>query len=188
MLLAGLWLGPLPDMARRAFSPHMILHLGVMVAAAPLIALGLLRLLERQQPDLSLLGAISASGLEFIVVWGWHAPALHEAAARSSAAFALQQISFLVAGIGIWTICLARRTRRDFATGALAMFFTSMHMTMLGVLLVLAPSLLYAPEFCLGAFGLDSLADQQLGGGLMALFGGGAYAIGGAWLAARLAA
>jgi len=189
LLLAWLWLGPLPEMARRAFSPHMILHLGVSVGAAPLLAIGLLRLLPSPRRPLRwpLAAAIGASALEFAVVWGWHAPALHEASARSPAIFALQQASFLLAGTLLWGLCLAGRSRRDLALGALAMLFTSMHMAMLGVLLVLAPALVYAPQFCLGAFGLAPLADQQVGGGLMALAGGAAYVVGGAWLAARLA-
>ncbi len=187
-LLAALWLGPLPDMARRAFSPHMILHLGVTLAAAPLLAIGALRLLPAQwlrsrQP---LAAALAVSALEFVVVWGWHAPALHEAAAASPFMFAVQQASFLGAGLALCGTAFFSRSRRHAASGALAMLLTSMHMAMLGVLLVLAPRLIYAPQFCLGAFGLDPLADQQLGGGLMALFGGGAAAIGGAILALRL--
>lgn len=187
-LLVGLWLGPLPEMARRAFSPHMILHLGIMLAAAPLVAIGAIRLLPAHwlfsgQP---LAAALAVSALDFVVVWGWHAPALHEAAAASPALFALQQGSFLAAGLALWGTAFFGRSRRQAAAGALAMLLTSMHMAMLGVLLVLAPRLIYAPQFCLGAFGLDPLADQQLGGGLMALFGGGAAAIGGAVLALRL--
>ena len=42
-LLALLWLGPLPEMSRTAFSAHMILHLGIVAAAAPLLAIGLNR-------------------------------------------------------------------------------------------------------------------------------------------------
>ncbi|MBX9462877.1 MAG: hypothetical protein KL840_07885 [Aquamicrobium sp.] len=70
-------------MARRAFSPHMILHLAVAVVAAPMIVIGLLRLFPNiRAPRRLLLGALAASALEFAVVWGWHAPAMHEAAAR----------------------------------------------------------------------------------------------------------
>ncbi|WP_340160543.1 cytochrome c oxidase assembly protein [uncultured Hoeflea sp.] len=187
LLLAGLWLGPLPGMARRAFSPHMILHLGVMVVAAPLIVIGFMRL---SPPDLvprfRYLGAFAASVFDFAVVWGWHVPALHEAAARLDPAFALQQLSFLAAGLWLWWICLAGRDAGSGAAGAFAMLFASMHMAMLGVLLVLAPTLVYAPQFCLGAFGLDPLQDQQFGGGLMALFGALPYVAGGAYLASRL--
>ncbi|KGF69040.1 cytochrome c oxidase caa3-type, assembly factor CtaG-like protein, partial [Hoeflea sp. BAL378] len=188
LLLAWLWLGPLPEMARRAFSPHMMLHLGVMVVAAPLIVIGLLRLFpDTRAPRRPLLAAFAASALDFSVVWGWHAPALHEAAARWDRVFALQQLSFLLAGFVLWWVCLAGRDGKTRAAGALAMLFTSMHMAMLGVLLVLAQALIYAPQFCLGAFGLDPLTDQQLGGGLMALFGALPYVLGGAYLSLRLA-
>lgn len=189
LLLAALWLGPLPEMARRAFSPHMILHLGLTLVAAPLVAIGAIRLLPthwREGAGQPLSAALAVSALEFVVVWGWHAPALHEAAAGSSVMFAVQQASFLAAGLALWGTAFFGRGRRHAAAGALAMLLTSMHMAMLGVLLVLAPRLVYAPQFCLGAFGLDPLGDQQLGGGLMAFFGGGAAAIGGAVLALRL--
>lgn len=188
LLLAWLWLGPLAEMARRAFSPHMILHLGVVVVTAPLIVIGLLRLFPGTRPPRHLLlAALAASAFEFAVVWGWHVPAMHEAAARWQPVFMLQQLSFLLAGLALWWVCLAGRDRKAHAVGGLAMLFTSMHMAMLGVLLVLAPTLIYAPQFCLGAFGLDPLADQQFGGGLMALGGALPYVVGGAWLASRLA-
>lgn len=187
LLLVIFWLGPLPGMARRAFSPHMILHLGVMVLAAPLIAIGLLGLFPPERaPRLRFPGAFAVSVFDFAVVWGWHAPALHEAAARLDSVFALQQLSFLVAGLWLWWICIAGRDTGSNAAGAFAMLFASMHMAMLGVLLVLAPALVYAPQFCLGAFGLDPLHDQQLGGSLMALFGALPYVAGGAYLASRL--
>lgn len=187
VLLAWLWLGPLPDLARRAFSPHMILHLAVAVVAAPMIVIGLLRLFPNiRAPRRLLLVALAASALEFAVVWGWHAPAMHEAAARWLPIFAVQQLTFLLAGMTLWWACLADHDRRGLAIGAGAMLFTSMHMAMLGVLLVLAPALIYAPQYCLGAFGLDPLADQQFGGGMMALFGTLPFVIGGSWLVWRL--
>jgi len=189
LLLVWLWLGPLPEMARRAFSPHMILHLGVSVVAAPLVVIGLLRLAPRARAPRNVVPwALAASLFEFVVVWGWHAPAMHEAAARRGDVFVLQQVSFLAAGLLLWWTCLAGSSTGERAVGGLAMLVTSMHMAMLGVLLVVAPALLYAPQFCLGAFGLDPLADQQLGGGLMALLGALPFVLGGAWLAARLAA
>lgn len=188
LLLAWLWLGPLPTMARSAFSAHMILHLGVVAVAAPLLVIGLLRLVPAVRPPRQLiLTGLAVSLLEFAVVWGWHVPAMHEAASRSPPIFILQQVSFLGAGLALWWICLAGWDRKAHAVGAIAMLFTSMHMAMLGVLLVIAPTLIYAPQFCLGAFGLAPLADQQLGGGLMALFGALPYVVGGAWLASRLA-
>lgn len=188
VLLGLLWLGPLPDMARRAFSPHMILHLGVAVVAAPIIAIGVLRIWpETQPPSRPILAAGGASAFEFAVVWGWHLPLMHEAAARETLVFVLQQLSFLFAGLFIWWVALSGKDRKSQALGAFTMLFTAMHMAMLGLLLVQAPGVLYAAQFCLGAFGLDPLQDQQFGGGLMAFLGALPFVIGGAWLASQLA-
>lgn len=188
LLLCLLWLGPLADMARTAFSPHMILHLGVVVVAAPLLVIGAMRLLPGLRPaGAGVPLAIAASALEFVVVWGWHLPALHEEASRWQSVFMLQQASFLGAGLLLWWACLAGRDAGARVTGGFAMLFTAMHMAMLGVLFVLAPDLVYAAQFCLGAFGLEPMADQQFGGGLMALFGALPLVVGGAWLASLVA-
>lgn len=189
LVLALLWLGPLPALSRRAFSAHMLLHLGVAVVAAPLLALGLNRTRYGFTPARGpLLPALLASAVEMAVVWGWHLPALHEAAALDGRAFAAQQASFLAAGLAIWMVSLAGGSRAAAGTGMLAMLLTFMHMAMLGVLLAAAPSLLYAPELCLGTFGLDPLADQRLGGALMAVGGGLPYLIGATLLAHRFIA
>lgn len=186
VILAGLWLSPLPAMSARAFSPHMILHLGVAVVAAPLIAIGVSRT-RFGLPDSSglVVGALLASAVEMAVVWGWHIPALHEAAARSDPAFIAQQISFVAAGMGVWLVSFAGGARAAAGIGMLAMLFTFMHMAMLGILLTLAPDILYAPEVCQGAFGLDRLDDQRFGGALMAVGGGLPYLAGGLVLAHR---
>jgi putative membrane protein len=52
------------------------------------------------------------------------------------------------------------------------LFLTFTHMSMFGLVITLAPRLIYDPSFCLGAFGLTSLDDQRLGGILMAVCGG----------------
>ena len=186
-LLAWLWLGPLPEMSRRAFSPHMILHLGVAVVAAPLIVWGLKNLgfLGRDLTHPFLL-ATAASLFELVVVWGWHAPAPHEAAAFRDPIFVLQQASFLAAGLAVWGIGFAGRGKASQGIGAMAMLMTFSHMAMLGLLISLAPQLLYAPEICQGAFGLGQLDDQRFGGALMAVGGGTPYLLGGIVLAYKL--
>lgn len=188
-LLAGLWLGPLPGMARTAFSPHMILHLGVGVVAAPLIALGLLGAGRGVRlPRRPLLMAAAASGIEMLIVWGWHAPVLHEAAARYDFMFAVQQITFLMAGMLVWMASFSGGSRMADGIGALAMLMTFAHMAMLGVLLSVAPELIYSPFVCQGAFGLDPLQDQRLGGALMGVAGSTPYFLGGMVLAYRFIA
>ena len=179
LLLVLLWYGPLPDMARRAFSPHMFLHLGVTVVAAPLIALGLVWLGRDRAIRHPVSLALGASLFVMFVVWGWLAPVLHEAAAGHLPAFVAQQASFFCAGVLIWAAAFSGNIRAMAGVSVFAMLFTFIHMTMLGLLLSLAPGLLYDPAFCLGAWGLDPLDDQRLGGVLMAVLGGLPYLAGG---------
>src|SRR5690606_12356978 len=87
-------------------------------------------------------GPIGASAVEFAVVWGWHLPVPHDAARSIPAISALEQASFLAAGLLLWLACLRQDPYRQGA-GVLALLLTSMHMTLLGVLLTLAPRALF---------------------------------------------
>ena len=190
LLLAALWLGPLPSLAARSFAAHMTLHMGVVAVAAPLIAAGLavggwrlagpspsvdLPPTVNRQPPTPLLAPIPLSVLELIIVWAWHAPALHQAARHEAGIMALEQASFLGAGVLVWLSSLRNR-----GPGIVALLLTSMHMTLLGALLALTPRPLYAHH------GTAALADQHLGGAIMLLIGGASYLAGGLWLTMRL--
>jgi len=189
MVLAALWLGPLPAISRHAFSWHMILHLGVGLVAAPLIAIGAIRCGGGfGEPRHPLLLGCTASLVEMVVVWGWHAPLLHEAAALDERMFAAQQLSFLFAGMIVWGASFSGSSRAAAGAGALALLLTFTHMVMLGMLLVLASHLIYSPIVCQGSFGLGPLEDQHLGGALMAVGGGLPYLIGGTVLFYRMIA
>lgn len=186
-VLAACWLGPLPAMSRTAFSAHMLLHLGVTALAAPLLAIGLARAgLKLGRTDRAGKWMLAAFSAEMIVVWGWHLPALHEAAAYNVWIFVVQQVCFLAVGLAIWLLGFAARSRFDIAAAMLGFFLTFAHMTMLGVLLFMAPKLLYPAELCLGAFGFEQLEDQRFGGLLMAAWSGIVYLAGTLVLGARL--
>jgi putative membrane protein len=94
----------------------------------------------------------------------------------------LEQLCFLGAGLLLWSSVLRADHR---AAGIGALLLTSMHMTLLGVLIGLAPRPLYAAADHHLA-GMDPLIDQQLGGVLMLLVGGASYFIGGLVLLASL--
>ncbi len=192
LLLAALWLGPLPSLAAGSFAAHMTMHMGVVAVAAPLIAAGLavggwrlagpppavvdlLPTANRQPPTNMLLAPIPASVLELVIVWAWHAPALHQAARHEAGIMALEQASFLGAGVLVWLSSFRNR-----GPGIVALLLTSMHMTLLGALLALTPRPLYAHH------GTAALADQHLGGAIMLLIGGASYLAGGLWLTMRL--
>jgi putative membrane protein len=188
LALAAAWLGPLPLMARHAFAAHMALHMTVVALAAPLLALGVAG--GRCDPVRiapALFPPIPLSMLELIVVWAWHAPALHGAARERPAAFAAEQAMFLLAGVLVWLSALGGgdgggQARR--AAGVVALLLTSMHMALLGALLALTPRPLYHQH---GKFPA-ALDDQHLGGALMLLAGGLVYLAGGLGLTRRVLA
>ena len=193
ILLAGLWFGPLPQRAQGSFAAHMVMHMGVVAVAAPLLAIGLLRLWPNRFGLLTPALAILASFVEFAVVWTWHAPALHDAARSDGALFLVEQASFLAAGLFVWIAAIGTVTT-DGATslaaraaGTLALLVTSMHMTLLGALLLLSPRPLYAcAEICAPAASYTPLGDQQFGGVVMLIVGGASYLIGGLVLLASV--
>jgi putative membrane protein len=125
-----------------------------------------------------MLWAVLGAAFEWLFVWGWHVPILHERAALDPAVFRVQQASFLAAGMAVWLPGVAGRGRRAAAAGLLGTALAAMHMTMLGVLLATSPGLLYPAGLCGGFLGLDALEDQRLGGVLMALGGGLPYIAG----------
>ena len=166
-LLAAVWLGPLPQLAMGSMTAHMVLHLAVVAVAPALLAWPVP---VAQGPVL--LGA--AVLIEMLVVWGWHAPDAHVWARLSGAGFALEQASFLFAGMLLWSAALGAGPHG----GAAILLFTSMHMTLLGALLGLAPRPLY-DVYCSGLLGLGPLEDQQVAGALMAGLGGLVYMVSG---------
>ncbi len=173
-------------MSSESFAAHMTAHMALVAVAAPLLALGVagsqfdpVRFAPR------LFAPIAASLVDLVGVWGWHLPSLHHAARRDAVVFVLEQGSFLAAGVFLWMAVLGgdstvRRGRA--AVGAVALVFTSMHMTLLGALFALAPR----PLFQHGVHGADGLGSLHAGGVVMILTGGASYLIGGLWLIGRV--
>lgn len=186
--LAALWLSPLVPMTRTAFSPHMLLHLGVTLVASPLLGLALARRLSAPAGfGEALRWYLFAMACEMLAVWGWHIPILHDAAGQDTAIFVIEQASFLTGGVALWSAVWTARNSGATVAATLVLFLTFSHMTMFGLILALAPRLLYDPNLCQGAFGLGRLDDQHFGGMIMAL-GGLPYLIVAASMLARVIA
>lgn len=162
-LALALWTLPLAAWLG-AFEAHMLRH-AALVAVAPALIAPLLP--ARGAPPLAL-----AAVLEFAAAWGWHLPGPHLAATLSPLWRAVEQGSFLLAGLLVWWGALAARP----LAGAGALLLTSIHMTMLGAAITLAPRALY--PYC-------DLASQQSGGVLMLAVATPAYLLGGLALARR---
>lgn len=189
LLLLLAWAGPLPRLVPDSFAAHMALHMGVVGIAIPVLAVGLAPMIADHPWLRSQLALpIAVSLLDFVIVWGWHTPALHHASRTSGWALVYEQASFAFASLLVWVLALAApRGRRDSAAlaGALTLFFTSMHMTMLGALIGLAPRPIYPGHAHNTLFGLSELADQQVGGVIMLAIGGVIYLAGGLTLVSR---
>lgn len=190
-VLGAAWLGPLPRMVGESFTAHMLLHMIVVAIAAPLLAAALAARLDgRAIAGRMLAFALLASLLDLFVIWGWHLPALHEATRTTGWVLAAEQGSFLAVGLFVWVTALAAPAASAQAAalaGAGALFFTSMHMTLLGVLLGLAQTPICRTWSGAGPlFGLTILEDQQVGGTVMLAVGGSVYLAGGLVLVARV--
>ena len=181
VVLATAWLGALPELARQSFTAHMTLHISVIAIGVPMLALGIAGSpLDPVRRFPVLFAPIPASIVELVIVWAWHAPLLHGMARSSHALLLVEQGSFFLAGMLVWLASfggdpLQRHQRAVAATAGLLL--TSMHMTLLGVLLAIAGRPLYAHAHA-ALFGLSPLQDQHAGGLIMLLFGGAAYLLG----------
>lgn len=163
---------------------HMLGHMIAVAVAAPLLAFGVVGTrFDPAERWSMIVTPLAMTLVELVVVWLWHVPALQWLASTQPLALAAEQASFLVAGLLLWSAVLgtaqaAASNRR--AAGVAALLLTSMHMTLLGALIGLAPRPLFAGMTMHPAIhGLDALEDQQLGGVVMLLIGAASYFIGG---------
>ena len=184
-LIAGLVLLPAGWLAaaQAGMVGHMAGHMIAVAIAAPLLAFGLADSRfdpARRWPQI--VTPLAMSLVELATVWGWHLPALRILADTHLAAMIVEQAMFLLAGWLLWAAVLGTGPDRR-AAGVGALLLTSMHMTLLGALIGLAPRPLY-PAMAHGMH--DALADQQLGGVVMLMIGAASYFLGGLALLATL--
>jgi putative membrane protein len=187
-LLAAL-ASPLDAFADELFSIHMVQHEVLMLLAAPLFVLGrplVAGLWALPRSARERLGAWSrrpwpaaASGVlgspfaafaaYGLALWVWHLPGLYQAAVADDRVHALQHASFFLASaLFWWTLAEGRHGRHGYGAGVFFVFATAVHSGILGAMLTLAPRLvypIYGPRAA--RWGIDPLADEQVGGLLM---------------------
>jgi cytochrome c oxidase assembly factor CtaG len=126
-------------------------------------------------------------------LWSWHHPLLYQAALRDPLVHDAQHLTFFVVAALFWRLALDPFSRRRLhpvpAIGYL--FVTSLHASVLGIFMALAPTSWYL-DYTLRTppFGLTPLADQQIAGLIMwvpacLLYPLVAVALVGRWLAAH---
>ena len=163
---------------------HMAAHMLAVAIAAPLLALGLAgTTLDPARRWPRVVTPFPMMLVELAVVWVWHLPALRRLVAHGPGGMALEQAMFAAAGLLLWSACLGTRDAASSArraSGIIALLLTTMHMTLLGVLVTLAPRVLFSGTgLVFFGFALTPMEDQQLGGVVMLLIGAGSYLVGG---------
>jgi putative membrane protein len=171
-LLAALLLSPLCNLSVALFSARVAQHVVLLTVAAPLLAVAL-PVRHGFGP-----GQLAASaGLFALVLWAWHLPGPYALTFRSDLAYWAMQGSLVGAAIWLWRGLLLGAAARPEAV-LLAGLATAAQMGALGALLTFAPRSLFAPHALTTLpWGLAPLEDQQLGGLLMWVPGGLAFAL-----------
>ena len=190
-------LSPLDALGGVLFSAHMIQHELLMIVAAPLLIFGrplgpyLWALPTHWRRPVAAL--VRDSGLSCAVhfltrplsswivaavaVWGWHIPALFDAALRNEAVHTLQHLTFFISALLFWwCLMTAKRGQADYGPALLSVITTGLHTSGLGALLTVSSFSWYRAYPGLGLpWGLTPLEDQQLGGLIMWIPGGLVY-------------
>jgi len=199
LTLAGALVSPLHVAGTESFAAHMVEHELIMAVAAPLLVLArpvgayLWAFPRHARPALvggfrsrplraawrMLRDPVVATVLHGVALWAWHLPAAFNAALFDEGMHTLQHASFLVTALFFWW---AMRERGG-GLAVLCLFATSVHGTLLGALLTIAPRPLYAYA--------APLEDQQLAGLIMwvpagMVYAGAALALCARWIERRI--
>jgi putative membrane protein len=171
-VLAGLLLSPLCNLSVALFSARVAQHVVLLTVAAPLLAVAV-PLRRRYGPGRLAL----AAGVFAVMLWVWHLPGPYALTFRSDLAYWAMQAGLVGAAAWLWRgLLLGAATRPDAVL--LAGLATAAQMGALGALLTFAPRPLFAPHAVSTLpWGLTALEDQQLGGLLMWVPGGLAFAV-----------
>jgi cytochrome c oxidase assembly factor CtaG len=175
-------LSPVDRLGEQLFLMHMTQHVLLLDLAPILIYLGLTkvilrpvtrRLLPLERRAGVLMHPATAVVLYVGVMWGWHVPALYDAANENAFVHVIEHMMFSAVGFLYWWHVLSPIRPRHRMTGlgpAGFMLSTKVGVGLLGVALTFAPEPLYAfyegqPDW----WGLSPQTDQAIGGAIMAL-------------------
>jgi putative membrane protein len=198
--LAIALVSPIHTLGSQMFWMHMLQHEILMLVSAPLIVLSKPMLALSWGLPKSVVSSLYSStaqlglrrlwkwlrkplvawSLHAIALWGWHMPYLFTASVEHEWFHALQHFSFFGSAL-LFTYALVEVKHTSSATTiAIAyLFTTSIHTSILGVLLAFGHTIWY-PVYGLRMlpWGMSALEDQQLGGLIMWIPGGVVYLVG----------
>jgi putative membrane protein len=189
---------PLDEYADRLFVAHMVQHMLLITVAAPALLLadpfpivvwalpGPVRMragrwLTRASPFGRVWGSVTAMRVTWmgyaLVLWGWHVPVAYDAALSDRFVHDVEHVTFFVGAVLFWwpVIHPAPRFRRPVphALRIVYLVLGAFQTAALGLLLTLAPAVLYRSYAVPGhPEALGALDDQVWGGAVMWGFGG----------------
>lgn len=179
VLLLILFVSPFCALTSALFSARIVHHALLVSAAAWLLVVSLP---DHVIPERLRVSLISATFVQADVFWLWHAPPLYAWALSSDAAYWLMQATILLSACAFW----AAIRRASAPAAVMALLATMVQMGLLGALITLVPTPLYAPHFLsTQAWGLSPLEDQQLAGLIMWAPAAGIYLVAALVLAGR---
>jgi putative membrane protein len=183
-------LSPLDALSSELSSLHMVQHMLLTNVAAPLLILGsptfvlawglpewkqgrgrsIFRFLFRLPQDSFLWPPLAMWTLFAVAIWIWHHPRLYQTALRDPLVHDAQHLSFFIAAVLFWRVCLDPMSRRRLcpAIAILYLFATSIHTSLLGVFLTFSPQVWYDDYATrVSVWGFTPLEDQRLAGLIM---------------------
>ncbi len=170
---------------------HMIQHMILVGVAAPLLVLGtpflvslwafplpwrraygrMKQRVESWKPARYFFWQPLVTWLLFaLVLWIWHLPPLYEATLYNDLFHDFQHFSFVAVACLFWRVLLdpVSRLKLSRGLGVVYLFLTSLHATLLGVFMTLAPKAWYPfYETRAPRWNLTALEDQQVAGLIM---------------------
>lgn len=163
-VLAVIFISPLCALTVSLFSARVVHHVLLVAVAAPLLAASLIGRVSPPRAATASALLTPLLVLHTLVFWLWHIPDAYALALGSTPIYWAMQASLFLSAALFWGAVLLSPPAR--AIGALVAM--TVQMGLLGAVLVFAGTPLYAPHVATtAAFGLDSLADQQLAGLIM---------------------
>src|SRR4029079_17109849 len=182
---------PLHEAGERSFTMHMIEHELIMLVATLLLASssaggvlawGLPRPLRLalgvgwksplQALWKRLTEPVTATAIQAVMMWAWHAPILFDRALDSFGWHMAQHLCFFLSALIFWWAML--HPRHGFGVSAACLFMTSLIGGALGAVMSFSASPWYADYAAMGmtGIGLDPVDDQRLAGLIMWIPGG----------------
>ena len=184
---------PIDAIALELFSVHMLQHMLLLVAAAPLLLAGApVRPLLRGLPRVfrrTVIRAIAgtsafralvhfvrhpliAAALYVVGLYAWHVPALYDAALDHPAVHVVEHLWFLTAALIFWSVVIDpvpfRATLPYAARIPFLLLVGAAQNTILGGLLAFSDRVYYGHyAITAPAYGVDPVTDQRLGGAVM---------------------